>query len=105
MVAALLADLGRGEPVPTVARRFHAALAGLAAAFAEDAGRELVVLTGGCFQNRLLGELCERRLAARGFRVVRPARYPANDGGISLGQAWVASRPQWGDHLGNREHP
>ena len=105
LIQVLLADLRRGEPLPAIARRFHAALAGLALAFAEDAGLEQVVLTGGCFQNRLLAELCERRLAARGFRVIRPARYPANDGGISLGQAWVASRPQTGDHRDNRERP
>jgi len=49
------------------------------------------VLTGGCFQNRLLAELCERRLAGGGFQVFRPARFPANDGGLSLGQAWVAA--------------
>ena len=92
LVGALCRDLRRGAPRPAMAFRFHAALAGLALAFAEAAGLERVVLSGGCFQNRLLAELCQRRLAARGFQVLRPERYPANDGGLSLGQAWVAAR-------------
>ena len=92
MLEALLADRRRGVPVADLALRFHAGLAGLALAWAEAAGREQVVLSGGCFQNRLLADLCERRLAGRGFQVFRPARYPANDGALSLGQAWVASR-------------
>ena len=61
-------------------------------AFAEGEGLEDVILSGGCFQNRLLAGLCSRALRARGFRVHRPALYPANDGGISLGQAWVAAQ-------------
>jgi len=32
------------------------------------------------------------RLGQGGFQVFRPALYPANDGALSLGQAWVASR-------------
>ena len=92
LLRALIADLGRGEAVPAMAFRFHAALADMALAFAEAAGRETVVLTGGCFQNLLLAELCRERLQSRGFRVFRPAQYPANDGGLSLGQAWVAAR-------------
>jgi hydrogenase maturation protein HypF len=90
LLEALLADLRRGEPVPAMAFRFHAALAGLALAFARDAGLGTVALTGGCFQNRLLAALCRERLEAAGFRVLRPGRYPPNDGGVSLGQAWVA---------------
>jgi hydrogenase maturation protein HypF len=92
LVRALCQDLRRGVARSAMAYRFHAALAGLAVAFAEAAGLERVVLSGGCFQNKLLAELCQRRLAARGFRVLRPERYPANDGGLSLGQAWVAAR-------------
>ena len=92
LLRALIADLGRGEAVPAMAFRFHAAMADMALAFAEAAGRETVVLTGGCFQNLLLAELCRERLQSRGFRVFRPAQYPANDGGLSLGQAWVAAR-------------
>jgi hydrogenase maturation protein HypF len=75
-----------------MAFRFHAALADLALGFAESAGLERVVLSGGCFQNALLSELCKARLTSGGFQVFRPALFPANDGALSLGQAWVASR-------------
>jgi hydrogenase maturation protein HypF len=50
-----------------------------------------VALTGGCFQNRLLAERLEDRLARDGFTVLVPSLVPANDGGISVGQAWIAA--------------
>ena len=92
LLGALLDDLRRGEELSAMAFRFHAALANLALAFAEAAGHPQVVLSGGCFQNALLSKLCQERLALAGFRVFRPARFPANDGALSLGQAWAASR-------------
>lgn len=92
LLEALAEDLRRGAAMPAMAFRFHAALADLALAFAQAAGLEQVVLSGGCFQNQLLSELCEARLGQGGFQVFRPALYPANDGALSLGQAWVASR-------------
>jgi hydrogenase maturation protein HypF len=45
-----------------------------------------VGLTGGVFQNRLLSEHAARALAALGFEVLLPARVPANDAGIAVGQ-------------------
>lgn len=92
MLAELLEDRRRGVAAGRMARRFHAGLAALALAFAEAEALEDVILSGGCFQNRLLAGLCSRALRACGFRVHRPALYPANDGGISLGQAWVAAQ-------------
>ena len=47
---------------------------------------DLVGLTGGVFQNRLLAELAVAQLAAAGFDVHLPERVPCNDGGIALGQ-------------------
>jgi hydrogenase maturation protein HypF len=91
LLEALMADRRRGAALPAMAWRFHAALAELALGFAREAALESVVLTGGCFQNQLLAGLCRERLERGGFRVVRPERYPPNDGGVSLGQAWVAA--------------
>jgi hydrogenase maturation protein HypF len=90
LVLALLDDRGRGVPVAVSAARFHAALAALAAAFAARIGLPDVVLSGGCFQNARLAEAVQTRLAADGFTVHLPARYPPNDGGIALGQALIA---------------
>ena len=49
-----------------------------------------VALTGGVFQNRLLATLCEAALTGDGFSVLAAGLVPANDGGVSLGQAAVA---------------
>jgi hydrogenase maturation protein HypF len=49
-----------------------------------------VVLSGGCLANRLLDDALYAGLIIKGLRVWRPAQYPCGDGGLSLGQAWVA---------------
>ncbi len=49
------------------------------------------MLSGGVFQNRLLTEGTAARLEAAGLRVLLNERVPANDGGISFGQAAVAA--------------
>jgi hydrogenase maturation protein HypF len=54
-------------------------------------GASAVALSGGTFQNLLLlGQVLEL-LAGRGFTVYRHRRVPANDGGLSLGQAVLAN--------------
>jgi hydrogenase maturation protein HypF len=47
---------------------------------------DVVGLTGGVFQNRLLAELAAEQLQAAGFDVRLPELIPCNDGGIALGQ-------------------
>ncbi len=56
----------------------------------EAQGLRTVVLAGGCLTNRLLDEGLYKGLSARGLIVWRPQHYPCGDGGLSLGQAWVA---------------
>lgn len=92
LVRELLRERNAGVPAALMAARFHAALTGLAEEIACRAGLEHVVLTGGCFQNLQLASSVRARLAARGFHVYVPRLYPPNDGGISLGQTWVAAR-------------
>ncbi|HEX7436759.1 MAG TPA: carbamoyltransferase HypF [Caldimonas sp.] len=73
---------------------FHHAIAdGLArwvAAATESTGVRVVALGGGCFLNALLTALLAPRLAALDIRVLEARQAPPNDGGIALGQAWVA---------------
>lgn len=88
----VVADRRRGVPATVVSARFHEALAWLAAELARRAGVPTVVLAGGCFQNLRLAASARRRLAAAGFTVHSPSLAPANDGGLSLGQAWVVTR-------------
>jgi hydrogenase maturation protein HypF len=94
-VLAIRHDLERGSPLDGIAGRFHATLArATAEACAREAernGTDLVVLSGGVFQNRVLFEETHRLLAESGLRVLAPAALPPNDGGISYGQVAVAA--------------
>jgi hydrogenase maturation protein HypF len=59
-------------------------------AMAQAAGLPRVVLGGGCFQNRVLLPLVQRRLEEARFEVYSHSLVSPNDGGLSLGQAAVA---------------
>lgn len=50
-----------------------------------------VVLSGGVFQNNFLSSRLIRKLSSNDFKVYFPQKIPCNDGGISLGQAVIAS--------------
>ena len=94
-VVAIGRDLAAGASPAVVAARFHtglaAATAEACAAAASAAGVDLVVLSGGVFQNRRLLEGTATRLAEAGLRVLVPELLPPNDGGIAFGQAAVAA--------------
>jgi hydrogenase maturation protein HypF len=76
----------RADAPENTAARFHATLVELLALAAARAGRPRVLLTGGCFQNRLLLEEASARLERDGFEVRWPERIPPGDGGLSVGQ-------------------
>jgi len=73
---------------------FHATLTAALADWAEQAARREGLLTvacgGGCFLNHLLALKLTTLLRSRGLRVLLAQQLPPNDGGLSLGQAWVA---------------
>jgi hydrogenase maturation protein HypF len=92
---AMVEDLRAGVPAPVMGRRFHNGIAEVLAEVAREAREQseldAVCLSGGTFQNVLLTKaLCER-LEADGFEVFTHEQVPANDGGLSLGQALVAA--------------
>ncbi len=94
LLAGMVEDLLAGRPVPEIAAAFHATLAEMIVTAAEmtreRVGLGTVALSGGVFQNRLFLRLARERLRARGFEVLSHRRVPANDGGLSLGQAVIA---------------
>ena len=53
---------------------------------------DTVALGGGCFVNRALAEGVAGGLRRTGLRVLLPVQAPAGDGGLSLGQAWIAAQ-------------
>ena len=91
----LLECVAAGEPAPRLAARFQETVASVTQSFVREVGRETglqtVVLSGGVFQNQWLMANVIRRLTRDGFSVHTNQRVPANDGGISYGQAAVAA--------------
>ncbi|HRW65761.1 MAG TPA: carbamoyltransferase HypF [Candidatus Competibacter sp.] len=90
LLAALAEEVEPGQG----AARFHATLA-LALSewlrWARDrTGLQQVALGGGCFLNRLLSTQLQTRLEVAGWQVLTARQASPNDGGLSLGQAWVA---------------
>jgi hydrogenase maturation protein HypF len=88
-------DLLNGISPGVVSAMFHSGVAHLieriARSIREERRLNRVVLSGGVFQNIFLLKRACRRLASAGFEVFTHNRVPANDGGISLGQAAVAN--------------
>ena len=92
MVRQIVADMRLDISAATIGRKFHNTLAEWMVMVAEEIGEERVMLTGGCFQNKLLTELAVTKLRTAGFGVYWHQRVPPNDGGISLGQVVGAAR-------------
>ncbi len=86
-------DVRAGAAQGLIAARFHNALANWILEVAEQSGVHRVCLSGGVFQNGYLVERAASLLESRGFEVFTHQRVPANDGGIALGQAVIASLP------------
>jgi len=75
---------------------FHDTLAAALLEWVEAAARQSGITTvaaaGGCLLNRRLAAGLRTGLPTRGLRFLEARALPPNDGGLSLGQAWVAQR-------------
>lgn len=73
---------------------FHTTIAHALADWAINAAHcykiNTVILSGGCFLNQVLTKKLMQLLKARHIITFTANQVPPNDGGISLGQAWVA---------------
>ncbi len=88
-------DILRGRDPSQISTRFHATLirlfVHLCEVLREESGLDEIVLSGGVFQNSVLLDGMVKGLANKNFRVYTHHQVPANDGGISLGQAVIAA--------------
>jgi hydrogenase maturation protein HypF len=95
LLAAVVDDIRSKVPTPVISLKFHYTVAGIVAGMcsliAKDSKIKRVALSGGVFQNRLLLKLASAALKREGFEMLTHRLVPANDGGISLGQAVVAN--------------
>ena len=95
VVSQVAEDVKNGVNKGVVSVKFHNWVANALLEMAQKArkthGLETVALSGGVFCNRYLADRMIRLLKSDGFFVLFKRRVPANDGGISLGQAAIAN--------------
>jgi hydrogenase maturation protein HypF len=96
VIHSILEDMQKCVSVPRIAAKFHNAVVQLVLDRCIDLrktfGVEVVALSGGVWQNMILLDRTYRALQNAGFEVLCHRIVPANDGGLSLGQAMVAQR-------------
>lgn len=94
----LLEWLCEQDDVPFAAAFFHATFAEGLARWALRASQatniQRVALGGGCFLNRIVSRRVRQRLESDGVSVFEAHQVPPNDGGLSLGQAWIAMQAE-----------
>ena len=95
LLRSIILDRVRGREPAEIARAFHRGIAtGLRNALIRLCGtRDIrtVALSGGVFQNELLLRELHSCMETSGLRIWTNNAVPANDGGISLGQAALAA--------------
>ncbi|MFC1914047.1 carbamoyltransferase HypF [Chloroflexota bacterium] len=95
LFTAIINELGKGAPQARTAMKFHNTMAQVVTDMCRHlslrTGINKAALSGGVFQNRLLLRLTVSALEKARFTVLTHSEAPANDGGISLGQAVIAN--------------
>ncbi|MBD2292765.1 carbamoyltransferase HypF [Anabaena sphaerica FACHB-251] len=91
----ILKDLQQQISPSEIAAKFHISLASVITTIVKQLSQNYeftqVALTGGVFQNRILLEQVTKRLQKIDIPVLTHSIVPANDGGLSLGQAVIAA--------------
>ena len=95
IIQGVVKDMLQGLHPSVISHRFHQTLIRMFSELCEvirkENGLNRIVLSGGVFQNSLLLTGLINALEKRKFKVFSHSKVPANDGGISLGQAMVAA--------------
>jgi hydrogenase maturation protein HypF len=91
----MIADIKKKRPVEAISQVFHLTLVEMFTEvlvnLRDQTGLNSVVLSGGVFHNQILLEGLMKNLTSRDFSVYQHQQVPPGDGGISLGQAIIAS--------------
>ena len=94
--AEMIADWRANLPLPILSARFHNSIARLALDLCikirTESSTRSVALSGGVWQNRVLLAKTTLLLREAGFQVLTHHQIPTNDGGIAIGQAFIAAR-------------
>ncbi len=91
LVRAILTDLRVGRSSAAISLSFHQAIADMVDSVVERFDGYKVVLSGGCFQNRILTEMIVGQLKAKSRDVLTHGQIPPNDGGLAAGQIAIAT--------------
>jgi len=95
MIQAIVADLKAEQSKAIIAASFHQtivdAFVAMTGEIRKATGLTRAALSGGCFQNKILLENTINKLRLSDFDVFCHRQVPANDGGLSLGQAVIAA--------------
>jgi len=93
IIQGVVFDITKGISPSKISGKFHRTIASLivetCGAIRSKTKLNRVVLSGGVFQNIFLLSLVTKELKSSGFEVYTHHLVPANDGGISLGQAVI----------------
>jgi hydrogenase maturation protein HypF len=95
LIRGVVANVEAGRTRRETSARFHATVAALLRAAAgrarQETGLTRVALAGGCFANDRLVRTLAAALEADGFEVYMHHEVSPGDGGVALGQAYVAA--------------
>jgi len=95
VIRGVVKDMENGVHISEISSKFHQTLVRLFSDLCETIRKETklkrIVLSGGVFQNSLFLTGLSEALAKKDFKVFTHRLVPANDGGISLGQAVIAN--------------
>jgi hydrogenase maturation protein HypF len=94
MIKQLLAEVKKDTSAGIISAKFHntiaAGLLQMAQTARDETSLNTVALSGGVFCNRYLTNRLIKLLRKQGFEVLYNREVPANDGGLSIGQAAIA---------------
>jgi hydrogenase maturation protein HypF len=91
LVREIVKGIRIGRSASALSQAFHQAIADMVESVVERFDGYKVVLSGGCFQNRILTEMIVGQLKSKSRDVLTHGKIPPNDGGLAAGQIAIAS--------------